>query len=330
MTLASGLASTRSGWPVMVSLLALAGCTFRPDYSAYPPCEAEAGCPRGTTCVSDLGICLSDCGEGRTCLSVGLLAELPPATEGRAYEHVFATAGGTPPYGYRLTAGALPEGLALEVDGALRGATTALGTFPFEVEHSDASVPPQTVVLGTQLRVRPLLRSASPGRITDAVLSANYREVLQATGGIPPYTFEVISPFPAGLILDGTGAISGRAESTGQTTLSVRISDADQPPQQISGSFQLAVIAPPFGLTMLTHGLPDGRSGTPYLQQLVTAGTGSAVAWSVAAGALPEGVNLSPDGILSGTPVATGAYLVTLRAETSTALVDRDFTLRVY
>lgn len=319
-----------AGWPVVACVLFVGGCTFQPDYASYPPCGGASECPVGTSCVPELGICLSDCGEGRPCLSVGILGQLPPATETSMYEHVFPTAGGIPPFHHRLTAGALPEGITLEADGALRGTPAALGIFSFEVEHSDASVPTQTVVNATQLRVRPLLRSASPGRLTDSRLSSSYREVVHATGGTPPYTFEIISPLPDGLSLDSAGVITGNPERTGQTNVTVRISDADQPPQSASGTFMLSVIAPPFGLTVLTHGLADGRAGTPYLQQLVTGGTTYAVAWSIAAGALPDGVTLSADGILSGTPTTPGASSVTLRAETSTALVDRDFTLRVY
>jgi len=64
--------------------------------------------------------------------------------------------------------------------------------------------------------------------------------------------------------------------------------------------------------------LPNAVAGTPY-GQAITAQTGFApYTFTVAAGALPGGLTLSPAGVLSGTPSATGNFSFTA------AVADRD------
>ncbi len=66
-------------------------------------------------------------------------ATLPDPTVGAAYAATLVASGGTAPYTYAVTAGALPTGLTLAGDGALSGAPTAGGTFSFTVTATDGS-----------------------------------------------------------------------------------------------------------------------------------------------------------------------------------------------
>jgi len=49
-----------------------------------------------------------------------------------------AAQGGTPPFSYAVTGGALPAGLTLDADGRLTGPSAAAGAFSFEVTATDA------------------------------------------------------------------------------------------------------------------------------------------------------------------------------------------------
>lgn len=71
----------------------------------------------------------------------------------------------------------------------------------------------------------------------------------------------------------------------------------------------------PSNLSNLIIGTPPAlHKGRPMAQDFKTAGDGGAYVWSVSAGTLPPGVQLSPDGVLSGIPAELGEYTVTIRA----------------
>ena len=67
-------------------------------------------------------------------------AALPGATAGTAYSFTVAATGGQPPYSFRVSNGALPDGLALNASsGAIAGTPAAAGTFNFTIEVTDAA-----------------------------------------------------------------------------------------------------------------------------------------------------------------------------------------------
>lgn len=69
------------------------------------------------------------------------LSSVPPATQNAAYSVSFGPAsGGTAPYSYAVTAGALPAGLTLSPGtGTLSGTPTSSGTFNFTITVTDSS-----------------------------------------------------------------------------------------------------------------------------------------------------------------------------------------------
>lgn len=67
-------------------------------------------------------------------------ATLPDGSTGTPYSQVLSAAGGTAPYTYAVTAGALPPGLALDgATGLLSGTPTSAGSFSFTVTATDAN-----------------------------------------------------------------------------------------------------------------------------------------------------------------------------------------------
>ncbi|WP_460828383.1 putative Ig domain-containing protein, partial [Marilutibacter aestuarii] len=63
---------------------------------------------------------------------------LPSATYGVDYTAVFQAEGGSAPYTFEVTGGALPAGLQLATDGTLSGTLQAAGEFSFELTATDA------------------------------------------------------------------------------------------------------------------------------------------------------------------------------------------------
>jgi hypothetical protein len=74
-------------------------------------------------------------------------------------------------------------------------------------------------------------------------------------------------------------------------------------------------------LVITTASLPGAKFGVAYTQTLAASGGISPYVWSFASGSgpLPAGISLSPAGVLSGTPTATGTFTFTVQAaDTST------------
>ena len=76
--------------------------------------------------------------------------------------------------------------------------------------------------------------------------------------------------------------------------------------------------------------LPVGTAGVGYSQTLAATGGSTPYTWSVAAGPLPDGLNLAADGVLSGTPMVAGTFNFTARvagADGSSAMAEFGLTL---
>jgi len=67
-------------------------------------------------------------------------------------------------------------------------------------------------------------------------------------------------------------------------------------------------------LSLAPVALPDGTEGVPYSQKIRAYGGRLPVTLMLAGGAIPTGLTLSPDGVVSGTPTMEGTYSLTLLA----------------
>lgn len=70
----------------------------------------------------------------------------PTGYVGSPYSHTFTASGGTSPYTFALSSGALPTGLSLNTSsGVLSGAPTAAGTFAFSILVTDSALATTTI-----------------------------------------------------------------------------------------------------------------------------------------------------------------------------------------
>lgn len=69
---------------------------------------------------------------------------LAAGTTGSPYTGALTATGGTAPYAWSVTSGALPDGLSMGSDGTLTGTPGTGGTFSFVVAVSDSSSPVAT------------------------------------------------------------------------------------------------------------------------------------------------------------------------------------------
>ena len=152
---------------------------------------------------------------------------------------------------------------------------------------------------------------------------------MEAEGGTGPYTWALASgsaPLPAGLSLSSGGVLSGAPTAIGTTSFNVEVTDAGGfKDQQVLSLTVLSNLQQITGAT-----LPTAVVGLGYEVSLAASLGLAPYAWSVSAGALPAGLNLSTTGVISGTPTAAGEATVTIKVtDAEGAEVERVFTLPV-
>ena len=241
-------------------------------------------------------------------LSITTAAALPNASINAAYSQTLAAVGGTPPYSWTVTAGALPAGLTLGTSGALTGTPAANGTFQFTVTVTDSTSTTAsqqfTLIVGGELMIT---TTTLPG----GQAGASYSQILAAAGGTPPYTFAATAgSLPPGIALNGA-ILSGTPTKTGSYTFTIQVTDS----VSATATQQLTIVVS--GLAITTAQLPAAAVGTAYSQALSAAGT-APYTWAVVEGALPEGLTLDKSGTISGTPTAAGSSSLTIQVTDST------------
>ena len=152
--------------------------------------------------------------------------------------------------------------------------------------------------------------SITSGSLPAATTGSSYSTVLQASGGVAPYSWSATG-LPAGLALNsGTGQISGTPSTAGNYTMTASVRDSQSSPAAVSKTFTLGITStPPSALAITTSSLPAGTAGSSY--SAVLQATGGATPYSWSATGLPAGLALnSGTGQISGTPSTAGNYTV--------------------
>ena len=145
---------------------------------------------------------------------------------------------------------------------------------------------------------------------------------LSATGGTPPYTWQVASgALPGGISLNSTtGALTGTPTASGNFAATIQVTDSRSQTAQKPLTFTISdSAAPPVPpVVVATSTLPAATKGVPFSQQLSATGGKSPYTWTVTEGGLPAGMALaSATGIMSGTPGVTGSFSFTVTATDS-------------
>lgn len=170
-------------------------------------------------------------------------ATCPNGVTGAAYSCILTANGGTPPYNWTISAGALPPGLTLgSATGVISGTPTTAGASSFTVVVSDSTGATATRALSltVTLPVLAITNASCPG----GSAGVPYSCILTATGGTPPYTWSLSAgALPAGLTLAAaTGIISGVSTATGFFNFTALVTDSAR--GTASRAFTLAIERP--------------------------------------------------------------------------------------
>jgi hypothetical protein len=102
------------------------------------------------------GVSLSGTGVAPKKLGISTFGTLPAVTQGSKYIGNLQAAGGTPPYTWNISKGALPAGLSLSSAGSFSGIVTSTdpsAPYVFTAEVTDSAVPPAHAIRSLTLQV---------------------------------------------------------------------------------------------------------------------------------------------------------------------------------
>jgi len=245
---------------------------------------------------------------------------LPLAAVGVPYRQELKATSGKGPYTWdkkkKKKFGAYPDGITLSGDGVLSGTPTAQGVSNFTIRVTDSQDNRANKPLSIEVGPPPPPLAITTESLPQATQSLSYTTKLAATGGIGPYTWSLdTGALPDGLTLATDGTITGRPNVAGTTTFTVRLKDSLG--TSSVKSFFITVLIPPPPLVIQTQQLPETSAERPYTQTLQVTGGVPPYTWSLVSGNLGEGLNLSANGVISGTPVAPGTSVFVVRATDS-------------
>ena len=127
--------------------------------------------------------------------------------------------------------------------------------------------------------------------------------------------------FPAGLSISDEGLISGTPTASGSFDFYLQVTynkEAACPFKNPSEDRFIINVAPQVQrLVVTTPSLPDANINQAYTAPALTAANGTVSSWTLASGTLPPGLSLGTNGVISGTPTASGLYSFTVQANGS-------------
>jgi len=145
--------------------------------------------------------------------------------------------------------------------------------------------------------------------VPDGAVNVAYSVQLEAAGGTTPYQWSVVNgSLPQGFTLETDGTLHGTTDQTSDYTFTVEVKENGGATDQKTFTLHIGNIA------VTTTSLPDGTVGEFYgpVQLKAVGGTGS-YTWSWS-GNTPPGLDLSPDGQITGNPTQEGDFIFTVTA----------------
>jgi hypothetical protein len=136
-----------------------------------------------------------------------------------------------------------------------------------------------------------------------------FTAVFTQTGATAPFAFALASgTLPTGIDLAANGTLSGKTAQPGKFPITVRVTDATNC-TGTSATYVLVVCAP---ITVIAPTNTIGTVGVPFDEQFGQMGAIGTATFSLAGGALPPGLILSPQGRLYGITNKIGCVTITV------------------
>lgn len=228
------------------------------------------------------------------------------------YVALLVANGATPPYTWEITSGQLPDGIGLvpgtgELFG--RPAVEETQNFTVKVTSSDGDEATRdlSITVGTPGEPLTIVTRAVPA----AISGQEYAFQLVVTGGTSTSSLTwSLTGGPDSFSITDTGVLVGNPTEAGTFDMTLNVSDgAEMASRPVS-----LEVKPNATLLIVPKVLSTATFGQPYSEQLEANGGMPPVTWLLQLGNLPAGMNLSPTGELSGTPMQVGTFRLVIEA----------------
>src|SRR6185437_8438440 len=171
---------------------------------------------------------------------------LPAGNFGNAYTATVNATGGVPPFMWSIASGSLTAGLSLGSSTTrsvtISGTPTAQIDSNFSIAVTDSkgtsATQTLTIAIGAPLPLA-VTTTTLPGGVPNQVYPPT---TLQASGGVPPFTWIITSGnLPGGLSLASTGIISGTPTAVGTASFTVQVADSEATPMTATANLSITV-----------------------------------------------------------------------------------------
>ncbi|MDP9193280.1 MAG: putative Ig domain-containing protein [Acidobacteriota bacterium] len=201
------------------------------------------------------------------------------------------------------TASALPAGLTLATNGTLSGIPTQTGSFPIVVTVTDANSCTGTSATYTLVIACQTITVTNPAN-PNGTVSSPFSETFTQTGAVGGATFTTASSLPAGLTLATNGVLSGTPTQSGSFPIVVTVTDGNSC-TGTSATYNLVIACQT--ITVTNPANTAGTANSPFSETFTQTGAIGSATFTTAS-ALPAGITLATNGVLSGTPTQTGSF----------------------
>jgi hypothetical protein len=163
--------------------------------------------------------------------------------------------------------------------------------------------------------------------LPNAIDGVQYNAVVEAAGGTESYSWAILDDGGTGFTINGGGVIAGLAPASGSYGLTIHVKDSAGRNATTSLILTVTGTSAPAPLAITTSSLPNASSaGGDYSAILSATGGQGDYQWTLLNDG-GSGLQLRPDGLLSGTAPATGEYAITVSVQDDTRTVSSTLIL---